>query len=112
MPHIEELYNSYNLNEDEVVFLGVANPWSEAYPNTREGTKDEVIEFLEDNGYTFPVVFDETGEVFSDYMINSLPTTFMIDKEGNIYGYVPGMLTKSNMLSIINQTLEASEDLE
>lgn len=112
MPHIEELYSSYNLNEDEVVFLGVANPWSEAYPNTREGTKEEVIEFLEDNGYTFPVVFDETGEVFSDYMISSLPTTFMIDKEGNIYGYVPGMLTKSNMLSIINQTLEASEDME
>ena len=102
MPHIEELYNSYNLNQDEVVILGVANPWSENYTNTREGTKEEVI--------AFPVVFDETGDVYYDYMISSLPTTFMIDKEGNIFGYVPGMLTKANMLSIINQTLDSSND--
>ena len=110
MPHIEELYNSYNLNQDEVVILGVANPWSENYTNTREGTKEEVIAFLEENEYTFPVVFDETGDVYYDYMISSLPTTFMIDKEGNIFGYVPGMLTKANMLSIINQTLDSSND--
>lgn len=35
MPDIEELYNKYNLNRDEVVFLGVANPKSEEYPTIK-----------------------------------------------------------------------------
>ena len=33
----------------------------------------------------------------------------MIDKEGNIVGYVPGMMTKDIMVNVINQTLEATE---
>jgi cytochrome c-type biogenesis protein len=33
----------------------------------------------------------------------------MIDKEGNVLGYVPGMMTKDIMINIINQTLQATE---
>ncbi|SJU51826.1 Uncharacterised protein [Clostridioides difficile] len=36
----------------------------------------------------------------------SMPTTFMIDKDGNIYGYVSGALSKDQMKSIINETKE------
>ncbi len=110
MPHIEELYQEFNLNQDEVVILGVANPSSEEYPNNQDEEKEDIISFLDENGYTFPTVFDETGEVFGDYFISSFPTTFMIDKEGNIFGYVPGMMTKDIMISIIDQTLEASQE--
>lgn len=106
MPHIEELYQEYNLNQDEVVILGVANPKSEEYPNNQDEEKEGIIDFLETNEYTFPTVFDETGEVFGNYYISAFPTTFMIDKEGNIFGYVPGMMTKDIMISIIDQTLE------
>lgn len=91
------------------MILGVANPSSEEYPNNQDEEKEDIISFLDENGYTFPTVFDETGEVFGDYFISSFPTTFMIDKEGNIYGYVPGMMTKDIMLRIIDQTLEASQ---
>lgn len=109
IPHIEELYQEYNLNEDEVVFLGVTNPKSEAYPNNQDEEKDEIISFLESNEYTFPTVFDETGEIFQNYYISAFPTTFMIDKEGNIAGYVPGMMTKDIMQNVINQVLESTE---
>ena len=32
----------------------------------------------------------------------------MIDKEGNIVGYVPGMMTKDIMVNIIKQTLDTT----
>jgi cytochrome c-type biogenesis protein len=105
MPHIEELYTTYGQNNDEVIFLGVANPKTDAYPHNQDVEKDEIATFLQDNGYTFPTVFDETGEFFNQYAISAFPTTFMITKEGNIYGYVPGMLTKDMMQNIIEQTL-------
>jgi cytochrome c-type biogenesis protein len=109
MPDIEELYQEYNLNQDEVVFLGVANPSNIAYPNNNDGTEAEITAFLEENGYTFPTVFDTTGELLQNYYISAFPTTFMIDKEGNIVGYVPGMMTKDIMINIINQTIAATE---
>lgn len=107
MPHIEELYNTFGQNNNEVIFLGVANPKTDAHPHNQDVGKDEVTTFLQDSGYTFPTVFDETGEFFNQYAISAFPTTFMITKEGNIYGYVPGMLTKDMMQNIIEQTLNA-----
>lgn len=109
MPDIEALYQEYNLNQDEVVFLGVANPSTPENPNNNDGTIEEVTQFLKDNEYNFPTVFDTTGEVLQNYYISAFPTTFMIDKEGNIVGYVPGMMTKDIMINIINQTLAATE---
>ena len=109
MPHIEELYNKYGLNKEDVVILGVANPKSEEYPQNSDVSKEEIIEFIEEQGYTFPIVFDETGQVSQDYFIRSFPTTFMINKEGKIYGYVSGSLTKDIMINIINQTLDSTE---
>lgn len=100
MPHIEELYNKHNLNNDDVVILAVSNPGG------REKDMDGVKQFLKDQGYTFPVLFDESGDVFSKYNIMSLPTTFMINKDGKVYGYVSGSLSKDQMESIIKQTQE------
>lgn len=109
MPDIEELYQKYNLNQDEVVFLGVANPKSEEYPTNADEKKDDILAFLEENEYTFPTVFDETGELSMNYYITAFPTTFMINKEGNVVGYIPGMMTKDIMESVIEQTLKSTE---
>ncbi|MFX0548986.1 cytochrome c biogenesis protein CcdA [Hathewaya histolytica] len=100
MPHIEELYKQHNKNSKDVIILGVANPGGQ------EKDVEGIKEFLKKNGYSFPVVFDESGEVFMDYAINSFPTTYMIDKEGNIFGYVSGALSKDMMQNIIKQTIE------
>ena len=34
---------------------------------------------------------DTTGEVFQGYGVTSFPTTFMIDRDGNVFGYITGM---------------------
>lgn len=104
MPYIQELYHAYGENQGDVVFLGVSNPGGQ------ETDKEGVISFLEDNGYTFPTVFDETGDVYAYYGISAFPTTFMIDREGNVFGYVPGALTKEMMQSIIEQTLNGTRN--
>lgn len=109
MPDIEKLYKEYGLNENDVVFLGIGNPVSEEYPNNADVTEKEITLFLENNNYTFPTVFDISGEVLEQYMISAFPTTFLIDTEGYIFGYVPGMLSMSMMESAISQTQEATE---
>lgn len=106
MPDIQALYEKYGENQGDLIVLGVANPKTEESPNNQDGSEEEVAAFLEEKGYTFPVVMDTTGELFTWYGIRSFPTTFMIDKEGNIFGYVPGALTAEMMEEIVKQTME------
>lgn len=96
MPHIEQLYKDYNKNNEEVVILGVASP-----NLGREGSREHVINFLKDEGYTFPVALDEDGELAYQYGINAFPTTFIIDKEGYVTQYIPGAMNKETMKSFI-----------
>ncbi|HIE4363975.1 TPA: cytochrome c biogenesis protein/redoxin, partial [Clostridioides difficile] len=96
MPHIEQLYKDYNKNNDDVVILGVASP-----NLGREGSREHVVNFLKDQGYTFPVVLDEDGALAYQYGINAFPTTFIIDKEGYVTQYIPGAMDKATMASFI-----------
>lgn len=108
LPHIEELYQEYGKNEKDVIILGITNPTSNQYPYSQDQkTKEEIKQFVEENGLTYPTLFDETGEIFAQYGIQAFPTTFMINKEGEIYGYITGALTKENMRGIIQQTLHS-----
>lgn len=101
MPDIQSLYEKYGPEHDEVAILAVATPGYNG-----EGSEAEVKAFLEENGYTYPVLMDGTGELMRYYGISAIPTTFMIDTEGNIYGYVPGAMSAEIMQSIIDQTLQ------
>ena len=102
MPDIQKIYEKYEKQGEktEVVVLSVVAP------NTQDERDVEGIKaFLEENGYTYPVLMDDGGYTFGAYRISSLPTTFMIDKEGNVFGYVQGGLTQEAMESIIEQTI-------
>ena len=102
LPDIQKLYEKYSEEtEEEVVVLGVAGP-----KMGNEKTEEEIIEFLEENELTYPVLMDTDWTLFQGYGISSFPTTFMIDKEGNVFGYVPGQLSYDIMEDIIRQTKE------
>ncbi|MEJ6466139.1 cytochrome c biogenesis protein CcdA [Fusobacterium ulcerans] len=105
MPHIEEIYKEYGYNKNNVVILGAASPATAENPSPQDESEEKIKAFLTKNNYTFPVVFDVKGEIFRNYYINAFPTTFMIDREGNIMGYVAGGLSKENMKKIIEMTL-------
>ena len=101
MPDIQKLYDTYDTEgDDALIVLGIAAP-NMGSEQSEEGIK----KFLEDNGYTYPVVMDTTGEIFNAYGIFSFPTTFMIDRDGNVFGYASGQLSEDMMKSIIDQTM-------
>ena len=101
MPDIQELYEEYGENTGDVIILGVA------LPNVgNEGSEEEITAFLDENDYTYPTVMDEEASIASSYYISAFPTTFMIDKDGNVFGYATGQLTKEIMKDIIQQTID------
>ncbi len=102
MPDIQKLYEDYSREgEEALIVLGVAAPGM-----GQEKDEEGIRSFLEENGYTYPVLMDTSGELFYSYGIRAFPTTFMIDRDGNIFGYISGQLTMDMMESIIRQTME------
>ncbi|RPF55888.1 TlpA disulfide reductase family protein [Aquisalibacillus elongatus] len=72
MPDMQKLYEEYS---DEVVILAV---------NTSESNKKNAVNFVNEYGLTFPVLFDETSEVAAKYNMMGLPMTYFINSEGEI----------------------------
>lgn len=106
MPDIQKLYESAEAEgENALVVLGVAAPNLE-----NEKSEEEIKAFLEENGYTYPVLMDTTGEVFISYGVNAFPTTFMITREGEVFGYASGQLNEETMKSIVEQTMSGKRE--
>ena len=73
MPDFEAAYKQYG---EEIHFLMV---------NMTDGareTVDRAKEFVSQNGYTFPVLYDTESNAAMTYGVYSLPTTYFIDAEG------------------------------
>ncbi|MEG0371057.1 MAG: cytochrome c biogenesis protein/redoxin [Clostridium sp.] len=100
MPDIEKIYKEYGKNSGDVIILGVAAP-----NMGDEGDEESIKEFLNDAGYTFPVVFDNGGSVMGEYYINAFPTTFIINKSGSVNKYVPGAINEDTMKMIIQEAI-------
>lgn len=83
IPAVEGLYKQYADNPN-VVFLGI---------NVNED-KQKVIDFVKEKGITYKVLSGDR-EVMSKYKIKSIPSFFVIDKDGNIankhIGFMPGI---------------------
>jgi len=104
MPDIQALYEEYQQMEDpDVVILGVAFP---EYGDEQD--VEGVTAFLKENGYTYPTVMDTEADLILKYYITAYPTTFMIDPDGNVLGYIPGSMTREIMEDVIAQSKELS----
>lgn len=101
MPDIQKLYErSPREGENAVIVLGVAAP-------KLGSEKDEtgIKAFMDKNGYTYPVLMDTRGELFQAYDIRAIPTTYLIDRNGNLVGRAQGALSGENIAKIVEQTL-------
>lgn len=106
MTDIQKLYEEFDQEgEDALVILGVAAP-----NLGKEKSEDGIKTFLEENGYTYPVLMDTEAGLFQTYGITSFPTTIMIDRDGNLFGYATGQLNEETMRSIIQQTMEGKRE--
>ena len=105
MPDIQKLYErSPREGTDAVIVLGVAAP-------KLGSEKDEagIKAFMDKNGYTYPVLMDKGGKLFEAYGIRAIPTTYLIDRRGNVIGRVQGALSAENLEKIIQQVLQTEK---
>ncbi len=97
LPDFDEAATAYG---EEVTFLMV---------NLTDGSRDTVSlvkEFVSDNGYTFPVYFDTQYSAANAYRVSSIPTTYLINAEGEIIGSKVGMMTASELEIWIQKLLK------
>ncbi len=59
-------------------------------------------EYIKSQGFTFPVYYDVTGEASEKYGIIYIPTTFLIDKNGELVGTVEGSMSKDDLSRCIS----------
>lgn len=95
MPGIQQLYDKFSDNPD-VAFVLVSNESAET-----------IRKFVERKGYTFPVLSSQS-ETPAAFYTKSIPTTFLLDKKGNIVMKEVGAMNwgGSKMERIVNQLLE------
>lgn len=89
MPHIQEIYENYKEKNAVVLAANVLI----AEKINMEG----VNQFLDEKGYTVPVMYDIDGAVTAQYGVTSFPTTYIIDKDGNIADLVVGSIKKEEI---------------
>ncbi len=83
MPDFEE---KYKVLGDEVQFLMVNMTTS--YRESFENATDYVAQ----QGFTFPVMYDTDGTVMATYGVTSFPTTYFLDQDGNLVAYASGAI--------------------
>jgi thiol-disulfide isomerase/thioredoxin len=85
MPELQRLHEQ--LGPAGVVVLGV----------NQQESQQEVIRYRQELGVDFPTVLDQRLGVSREYAVNSLPTTFFIDREGTIRHMFIGPMTDAVM---------------
>lgn len=83
MPEFQAAYEELG---DDVQFLMVN-------ATTGRETQADAQALLDQEGYTFPVLFDTDGSAAMTYGIYSLPTTYFIDAEGNLVAGARGAIS-------------------
>lgn len=84
MPTIEILNNTMKDKNFAIMAISVGEKHS------------TVSDFLKSSPYTFPVYLDETGAVSRSFVGQGIPTTFILNKQGEVIAGVIGALSYSD----------------
>jgi len=71
--------------------------------------KDTVRKFMEDKKLTLPVLMDYTGEVNYMYGVSGIPVTYVIDKDGSVYGRIAGRTDEETILKVAGELGSAND---
>ncbi|WP_019414281.1 peroxiredoxin [Paenisporosarcina sp. TG20] len=96
MPHLEKYYKK---NKDS------ANVEIIAVNMTTQDRPEMVRKFVDAYGLTFPILFDNKGEVMDAYQILTLPMTYIINTDGTIGHQIRGPV-EENLLKELVSNLE------
>lgn len=97
VPDLVSIQKEY---KDEVVIIGIS---LDSQP-----TIENVIPFMEQYSVNYPVVYG-TNQVVIDYgYIQAIPTTFIIDEEGNVVDKFVGLIPKATLVNKIKSLISKS----
>jgi len=80
MQTIEKIYTEY---KDQGLMVLAVNM-------TYQDDPFAVLPFVTEQGLSFPILLDETGEMADDYQLRSLPSSFFVDRNGIINEVIIG----------------------
>lgn len=92
MPDLNEL-NKELEKDNEAVILAV---------DVKESA-DTVKEYLTSNNISLKVLLDGDGSIAEKYGITGYPTTFVLNKDGSVYTYIPQATDKETLLTVIDK---------
>jgi thiol-disulfide isomerase/thioredoxin len=96
LPSIQKVWKSHSREEFEVVAVNVGEK------------KDDIEKFLTETGMTLeiPIVLDKNLDVYKQWKVNPLPTSFLIDRNGRFrYRSLGGRNFNSDNIRAIIQNL-------
>ena len=88
--HMPDFESKYQEMGDEVQFLII----------------NSASEFIAKRGYEFPVFYDTESDADNTFIVQSLPTTYFIDKRGNIVTYAIGAMDTETLQRGIDMITE------
>ncbi len=74
MPSMEKLYQAYR--DHGLVILAISSD---------VGGKPVVEPYVQERGLTFPILLDPEAEVFAQYGVRGLPTSYLLDRRGRVF---------------------------
>ena len=60
-----------------------------------------IAEYAEENGVEVPILIDSDDNFFRYFRIGSYPTLFVIDENGDVLGYITGMLDEQGFEDLL-----------
>lgn len=87
MPYMNNLFKEYQAEGVEILAINVGEP------------ELRVNNFIEQYGLDFPILYDRGGTVTKLYDFIPLPTTFLIDENGQIVDIITGTLSEESIRS-------------
>ncbi len=97
MPYIENQYNDFKDKGVQTIAVNV-------------GESDfQVQNFVDEYSMSFPVVIDQKKDVQNAYTIGPLPTTLLINPEGEIIKVITGEMTEEDIKKYM-QMIQPAED--
>ena len=96
LPYFNEAYTRY---QDHIQFLMVD------LGDGSSSSDSNTIQFVDENGYSFPLFFDSYGEGAQGYDITAIPFTVAINAHGQIVTTHLGSMSEQELAEIMKQLL-------
>lgn len=86
-----EFQSAFEEHGDQIEFAMVN------VPDFNGETREAALQLVEQQGYTFPIYFDETVEGQMQYGVTSIPQTFFITPDGKLAAYASGAIDQATL---------------